>query len=63
MSFDTPSRKYLSEKTALLYLYEIANTAIERGDRFVVESAVRELRDNFDIDLTHHLNASPLLAT
>jgi hypothetical protein len=61
MSFDTPNREYRKNKHGLLYLYGIMLTAIEKGDRFVTESAARELRDGFGIDVTHRLNGGPLL--
>lgn len=61
MSFDTPNRVYRQNKHAVLYLYGIFLTALETSDRFVAESAARELRDAFGIDLTGHFADSPLL--
>jgi hypothetical protein len=61
MSFDTPNREYRKNKHGLLYLYNIMVTAIENNDRFVAESAARELRDSFGVDLTDRFNDGPLL--
>jgi hypothetical protein len=61
-SFDTPNRKYRNTVEALAYLYRRCLQAIEANDRWTAESAIRELRDHFDIDMTDELQATPLLA-
>ncbi len=61
-SFDTPNREYCDTADALLYLYELVlNATGGRRDRYVAESAVRELARNFGIDLRHHFGRSVLL--
>jgi hypothetical protein len=62
-SFDTPNREYCQSTEALMYLYELVTnaTAAKKRDRFVAESAVRELARNFGIDLRHHFGSSSLL--
>lgn len=60
-SFDTPNREYCDTAEALLYLYELVANAAQRKDRFVCESAARELAHNFGIDVRHHFNQSVLL--
>jgi hypothetical protein len=61
-SFDTPNREYCASTEGLLYLYElIVNATGPNPDRFVAESAVRDLARSFDIDLRHHFGASSLL--
>ncbi len=62
-SFDTPNRRFLQTTEALMYLYEtvLGATTPSGSDRFVVESAVRELERNFGIDLRHHFGRSVLL--
>ncbi len=61
-SFDTPNREYTDSTDALLYLYELMVDSLKPGgDRFVCESAARELAHNFDLDLTHYFAESTLL--
>jgi hypothetical protein len=60
-SFDTPNRKYRDNVEALAYLYRRCLQAIESKDRWTAESAIRELRDHFDIDLTDEVQPTPLL--
>jgi hypothetical protein len=62
-SFDTPNRRYRTTVDALTYLYRRCLQAIERNDRWTAESAIRELRDHFDIDLTHEVQPTALLMT
>ena len=39
----------------------LLHSRLQTGDRWIVESAARELRDSFGIDVTTHLARSPLL--
>ncbi len=61
ISFDTPNRTYQPTATAARHLYMTCVRGLDRGDRWMVESAARELRDQFGIDVTEHLAGSPLL--
>lgn len=61
ISFDTPNRRYVDDFPAIRYLYATCRSAIDAGDRWLVESTVRELRDSFGVDLTKNLTDSPLL--
>ena len=60
-SFDTPNREYCRSVEGLLYLYELVLDAMRRRDRFVAESAARELAENFGIDVRYHFAPSALL--
>ena len=60
-SFDTPNRQYRANSDALIYLYRRCMRAIKRNDRWTAESAIRELRAYFDIDLTDEVQPTPLL--
>ncbi|MGA9277723.1 hypothetical protein [Ilumatobacter sp.] len=60
-SFDTPNRRYRENGDALAYLYRRCVRAIETDDRWTAESAIRELRDQFDVDLTDEVQPTPLL--
>ena len=61
ISFDTPNRTYRPSADAARHLYMACIRGIESGDRWMVESAVRELRDHFGIEAEEHLVATPLL--
>jgi len=61
ISFDTPNRRYVDSAVAIRYLYATCLRALQTGNRWVVESAARELRDSFGIDVTENLAGSPLL--
>lgn len=61
ITFDTPNREYRENADAMRFLYEACASALERGDRWTAESAARELRDHFGIDVTDRLGASVLL--
>lgn len=60
-SFDTPNRRYRQTHDALLYLHRRVVHGLQHGDRWLVESAVRELRDHFGVDVTDWLQSTPLL--
>lgn len=60
-SFDTPNRTYRDNAEALTYLYRRCLRAIGSNDRWTAESAIRELRDHFGIDLTDEVQPTPLL--
>lgn len=61
-SFDTPNREYCNSAEALLYLYDlIVGATTNRGNRFIAESATRELARTFGIDMRHHFGSSRLL--
>ncbi|BAN03324.1 hypothetical protein [Ilumatobacter coccineus] len=61
ISFDTPNRVYRQNADALLHLHSRCVIALRTNDRWLLESAARELRDNFGIDVTDFLAASRLL--
>jgi hypothetical protein len=61
ISFDTPNRTYRASADAARQLYMACIRGLDSGDRWMVESAVRELRDQFGIDAEQHLVATPLL--
>lgn len=61
ISFDTPNRRYRQTHEALRYLYSRCVRGLERNDRWLLESAVRELRDAFGIDVSQNLAPSALL--
>jgi hypothetical protein len=61
ISFDTPNRRYRDTPQAIRHLYTTCARGLEAGDRWEVESAARELRDQFGVDVTKHLTASGLL--
>ena len=61
-SFDTPNRVYRRTPEALLYLHKRFVRAMQHGDRWSAESVARELRDDFDVDVTGFFNPTPLLA-
>lgn len=61
ISFDTPNRVYQRSPEALRYLHSRAHRALRQGDRWLLESVSRELRDSFGIDVTEHLGGSGLL--
>lgn len=60
-SFDTPNRRYRSTFRALLFLYKRVAVGLEFRDRWIVESAARELRDEFGVDITDAFNPTALL--
>lgn len=60
-SFDTPNRVYRKSSHGLTYLYRTCIRSMNSGDRWLVESSVRALRDDFGIDLTDHLQRTGLL--
>ncbi len=60
-SFDTPNRRYRSTYQALLYLHKRVVIGVETRDRWLVESAARELRDHFGVDITEALQPTGLL--
>lgn len=60
-SFDTPNREFRQSGEAMVYLYRRCLRGIKSGDRWAAESAARELRDSFGIDVTGGLQASGLL--
>lgn len=60
ISFDTPNRVYLRNAEALRFLHSRVRIGLRRGDRWLVESAARELRDAFGVDVTHLLATSSL---
>jgi hypothetical protein len=60
ISFDTPNRVYRQNADALLHLHSRCVIALRTGDRWLLESAARELRDNFGIDVTEFLADSRL---
>jgi hypothetical protein len=61
ISFDTPNRTYQPTTAAAQQLYLACIRGLDNGDRWMVESAARELRDQFGVDVTHHLADTPLL--
>lgn len=62
ISFDTPNRRYLHDLDTVRFLHSRCVQALERGDRWLLESAARELRDEFGVDVTDLLADSPLLS-
>ncbi len=62
ISFDTPNRTYQPSGDAAKQLYLTCIRGLADGDRWMVESAARELRDQFGIDVTEHLADTPLLS-
>ncbi|MEM9749097.1 MAG: hypothetical protein AAF945_20585 [Actinomycetota bacterium] len=60
-SFDTPNREYRHTSEALMYLYKRVVNALHYGDRWIAESAARELRDVFDVDVTAHFARTRLV--
>lgn len=60
-SFDTPNRRYRSTYQALLFLYKRVAVGLDFQDRWIVESAARELRDRFGVDITDSFNPTALL--
>jgi hypothetical protein len=60
-SFDTPNRHYIDDAQAIRHLHNTCSRALLVGDRWLVESAARELRDMFGIDVTLNLAPSPLV--
>ena len=60
-SFDTPNRVYRKSGEALVYLYRRCLKGVKNNDRWSAESAARELRDSFGIDITEEMQASGLL--
>jgi hypothetical protein len=63
MSFDTPNRNYVQDHVALRFLHSRCLIALRTGNRWLLESAARELRDAFGVDATDLLAPSPLLET
>lgn len=63
ISFDTPNRRYRHDPAALRFLHSRCVQAIDRGDRWLLESAARELREAFGVDVTGACAPSPLLDT
>ena len=61
-SFDTPNRRYRNTYHGLNYLYRRVIRGLDNNDRWSAESAVRELRDNFGVDVTESFQDTPLLA-
>lgn len=61
ISFDTPNRVYRQNSEALLHLHSRCIIALRNGDRWLLESSARELRDNFGVNVTDNLAASRLL--
>ncbi|MGA9279442.1 MAG: hypothetical protein WBV89_21010, partial [Ilumatobacter sp.] len=61
ISFDTPNRRYRRTPEAMRHLYHTCIRGIESGDRWMVESAARELRDEFGLNVSVNLATSPLL--
>jgi hypothetical protein len=61
ISFDTPNRVYRQNSEALLHLHSRCVIAARSGDRWLLESAARELRDHFGVDVTELLASSALL--
>lgn len=62
ISFDTPNREYRQNSDALLHLHSRCVVALRTGDRWLLESAARELRDNFGVDVTDYLAHSRLFS-
>jgi hypothetical protein len=62
ISFDTPNRTYRPTADAVRHLYLTCIRGLDNGDRWMVESATRALRDEFGIDATQHLAPSRLLS-
>ena len=56
-SFDTPNRDFFLNKKTVYYLAEriIDELSKKRPGRFPIQSAIQELNNRFDIDLTSHL--------
>lgn len=63
ISFDTPNRAYRQNSAALLHLHSRCVIGMRTGDRWLLESAARELRDHFGVDVTEFLADSRLLTT
>lgn len=61
ISFDTPNRVYRQSSDALLHLHSRCVIGLRTGDRWLVESAARELREHFGVDVTEFLASSSLL--
>lgn len=61
ISFDTPNRVYRQTPAALLHLHSRCVIGLRTGDRWLTESAARELRDHFGVDVTEFLANSSLL--
>jgi len=61
ISFDTPNRRYRQNLDAARFLHSRCVQAIAMGDRWLLESAARELRDQFEIDVTDLLAPSRLV--
>lgn len=62
ISFDTPNRRYRRTAEAMRFLHSRCVIGLRTGDRWLVESAVRELRDHFGIEVTDNLSPTSLLA-
>jgi hypothetical protein len=63
ISFDTPNRRYVKGLNTVRFLHSRCIRALRTKDRWLLEAAVRELRDEFGIDLTELLADSPMLST
>ncbi|MFN3255097.1 MAG: hypothetical protein ACE37B_05340 [Ilumatobacter sp.] len=61
ISFDTPNRVYRRGPDALRFLHSRVRIGLRTSDRWLVESAARELRDSFGVDITNQLATSGLL--
>lgn len=61
LAADTPNMQFMQNGSAARLLYRRCRSAIVNGDRWAAEFAARELRDNFDIDVTAQFAPSRLL--